>query len=219
MYNTDMPTRAELPTTRQLLRSTLIAGVTASVLLVTFVLPAEYAVDPTGVGKVLGLTQMGEIKQQLAAEAAADVVTDMGGATDAAQTPSIAAPLPADTAATPDVVIEPAVPPDQPVWRDVVTLILAPDEATEVKLIMMKGDTASYAWSVDRGHLNSDLHGDGTQDQSTSYRKGRAEAADTGELTAAFDGAHGWFWRNRSDVPVELTLQANGVYSEVKRVF
>lgn len=75
MYNTDMPTRAELPTTPQLLRSTLIALVTAAVLLVTVVLPAEYAVDPTGVGKMLGLTQMGEIKQQLASEAEAEVGT------------------------------------------------------------------------------------------------------------------------------------------------
>ncbi|HAJ46715.1 MAG TPA: transmembrane anchor protein, partial [Alphaproteobacteria bacterium] len=50
MYNTDMPTRAELPTTPQLLRSTAIAIATAAVILVTVVLPSEYAIDPTGVG-------------------------------------------------------------------------------------------------------------------------------------------------------------------------
>ncbi len=33
-------------------------------------LPAEYGTNPTGVGSILGLTEMGEIKQQLAAEAA-----------------------------------------------------------------------------------------------------------------------------------------------------
>lgn len=72
MYNSDMPTRAELPTTKQLIRSTLIALSTAIVLLVTVILPAEYAIDPTGVGKVLGLTEMGEIKAQLEQEAAED---------------------------------------------------------------------------------------------------------------------------------------------------
>ena len=36
------------------------------------VLPAEYGIDPTGVGKLLRLTEMGQIKQQLAEEAAAD---------------------------------------------------------------------------------------------------------------------------------------------------
>ena len=37
-------------------------------MLVTCVMPAEYAIDPTGMGKVLGLTKMGEIKQSLAEE-------------------------------------------------------------------------------------------------------------------------------------------------------
>ena len=40
------------------------------------VLPAEYNIDPTGVGRALGLTQMGEIKTQLAREAEADRATD-----------------------------------------------------------------------------------------------------------------------------------------------
>ncbi len=72
MYNSDMPTRAELPGSKQLIRSTLIAFFTALALLVTIILPAEYAIDPTGVGRMLGLTDMGEIKQQLEAEARLD---------------------------------------------------------------------------------------------------------------------------------------------------
>lgn len=215
MYNTDMPTRAELPTTTQLLRSTAIAIACAAVLLVTIVLPAEYAVDPTGVGRVLGLTQMGEIKQQLAAEAANDdlisAVTIVEGevplAGDATALQSAAASM---NAAAPE---QPAA-----AWRDEVTLTLAPGEAAEIKLVMKRGETARYEWRADQGHVNSDLHGDGTSGQSTSYRKGRTEASDTGELTAAFDGSHGWFWRNRSDVPVTLVLQTSGDYSQLKRV-
>jgi len=41
MYNNDLPTRAELPSSKQLLRSTLIAIVVAAVLLVTVVCPAN----------------------------------------------------------------------------------------------------------------------------------------------------------------------------------
>jgi hypothetical protein len=55
MYNTDIPTRAELPTSAQLIRSTLIAAGIAAALLVTVVLPAEYGIDPTGAGRALGL--------------------------------------------------------------------------------------------------------------------------------------------------------------------
>ena len=71
MYNTDTPARAELPSSKQLVRSTILTAISAVVLLVAVVLPAEYGIDPTGIGRVLRMTEMGEIKQQLAAEAAA----------------------------------------------------------------------------------------------------------------------------------------------------
>ena len=76
MYNTDMPSRAELPTNRQLLRSTAIAAVSATAILFAVVLPSEYGIDPTGIGEALNLTEMGEIKMQLAAEAEADAAMD-----------------------------------------------------------------------------------------------------------------------------------------------
>ena len=72
MYNADLPRRADLPTSAQLLRSTIMAVISAAVILVTVVLPSEYGIDPTGVGRVLGLTEMGKIKVQLAREAAED---------------------------------------------------------------------------------------------------------------------------------------------------
>lgn len=72
MYNTDFPSRADLPTLARLKRSTLIAAAAAGVILVTIVLPSEYAIDPTGTGRMLGLVEMGEIKTQLAAENARD---------------------------------------------------------------------------------------------------------------------------------------------------
>ena len=57
-------------TSRGLIRATLGSMAAALAILVLFWLPAEYGVDPTGLGRVMGLTQMGEIKQQLYAEAA-----------------------------------------------------------------------------------------------------------------------------------------------------
>ena len=72
MYNANKPSVDELPTSAQLLRSTVIAIAAAGAILVTTVLPSEYGIDPTGVGRILGLTDMGEIKIQLAEEAEAD---------------------------------------------------------------------------------------------------------------------------------------------------
>ena len=67
---------SEPPSARQLVRSTVVALAVAGAILMTVVLPAEYGVDPTGIGRVLGLTQMGEIKSRLAAEVAADAAAD-----------------------------------------------------------------------------------------------------------------------------------------------
>ena len=72
MYNTDLPTRAELPSAIKLMQSTILAAIVALTLLITVVMPSEYGIDPTGVGRLLGLKQMGEIKTQLAEEADAD---------------------------------------------------------------------------------------------------------------------------------------------------
>ena len=65
------PNPADLPSSAKLIKSTIVAAVVAAFLLVIAILPAEYGIDPTGVGKVLGLTKMGEIKISLAQEAAA----------------------------------------------------------------------------------------------------------------------------------------------------
>lgn len=210
MYNTDMPTRAELPTSAQLLRSTLIAFVTAAVLLVTVVMPADYGIDPTGIGRLLNLTEMGEIKKELAAEAAADAAFQPAGVAAAtAVQASPVAPVASPSAA-------PAVEAPKPVWRDETRITLKPGEGIEIKLSMNKDAKALFAWAVQGGVVNFDTHGDALG-RSISYEKGRGVASDEGELVAAFDGKHGWFWRNRGNAAVTLLLQTGGEYSRIDR--
>lgn len=54
----------ELPQANR--RTLSFAAVLLLILTLAAVLPAEYALDPTGLGRVLGLTPMGELKQKLA---------------------------------------------------------------------------------------------------------------------------------------------------------
>ena len=63
MYNSQNSSPIELPSSKQLVRSTILALLTAVVLLVSVILPAEYAIDPTGIGRLLGLTQMGKLNK------------------------------------------------------------------------------------------------------------------------------------------------------------
>ncbi len=205
MYNSNIPLPEDLPSSRQLLRSTLLAAVSAAVLLITVVLPAEYGIDPTGIGRVLRLTEMGEIKQQLAAEAEAD----------AAAPTAATAPAPATTA-TPQVPAPVVEAVQTAPWRDEMRVTLTPGEGAEIKLRMQEGDKAEYSWVVEGGAVNFDTHGDGGG-RSISYEKGRGVPADEGALVAAFTGNHGWYWRNRGQADVKLVLRTRGTYSDIKR--
>lgn len=212
------PSTTDLPSSRSLLRSTFIAALVAIVLLATVVLPAEYGVDPTGVGRVLGLTRMGEIKMALAREAAlADSAepVNSGGSV----------PLVSGAASTPGPASSPAGPP--PSARvpapdsgssHVTEIVLRPAEGKEIKLVMRKGARVKYSWSTDRGAVNYDIHADAPGIRYHGYGKGTGKASDEGVLVAAFDGAHGWFWRNRGKEAVTLTLRTSGDYQELKRM-
>lgn len=215
MYNI-APNPTELPSARKLMRSTFIALAIAIALLVTAVLPAEYAIDPTGIGRLLGLTQMGEIKSQLAKEAAADAASkdapgDLRVGPDQATATPQAARSAGDASATKAADVG-AIP-----WRDEQRVVLQPGEGAEIKLSMKQGEEADFSWEVRGGTVNFDTHGDGSGN-ATSYEKGRGVSADSGVLVAAFDGNHGWFWRNRGTTPVTVVLRVRGQYAGIKRL-
>lgn len=81
---------------------------------------------------------------------------------------------------------------------------------------MNEGAQVHYEWTANGGVLNYDAHGDGGG-QSISYEKGRGVPDNKGVLEAAFDGNHGWFWRNRTDANVTITLRTQGAYSDLKQ--
>jgi hypothetical protein len=204
MFNANKPDSAELPSTGRLLKSTGIAVVIASALLVTVVLPAEYGVDPTRVGSLLGLTEMGRIKMQLAAE---------GEAEEASVQPAPGVPAAVAAAPTAGVASETA----PGVRTDETVLTLAPDQGAEIKLVMEEGARVAFNWTSSGGAVNFDTHADRPGTPYHGYGKGTEQRVE-GELVAAFTGSHGWFWRNRTGERVTITLRTTGAYSEVKRV-
>ena len=225
MVNSDTPTRAELPSSRRLLRSTILAAISALVLLIAVVLPAEYAIDPTGLGRVLRMTQMGEIKQQLAAEAAADTAAAAAGpkatipanaTADTAVVNAVAPPAVQVAAASAPKDSAKAASPKTP-WRHEMPFTLNPGEGIEIKLKMTAGAMAQYAWTVEGGEVNFDTHGDGPG-KSISYEKGRGVSSKEGVLEAAFTGNHGWYWRNRGKSSVKVILRTSGDYLDIKKM-
>lgn len=192
------PTIGELPTSGQLSRATLIAAGVAAILLVTTVLPAEFGIDPTGVGSALGLTPMGEMKRtEASADAAAadtgDILMD-----DAA----VPVPVPAATSAA--------------AQTGEVRLTLQPNQGEEVKATMRAGGQFEYSWSTGGPQVNFELHGEpfgAASDEYTTYEKGTSDGA-SGTFRAPFDGTHGWYWRNRTSEPLTITVRATGAFEK-----
>ena len=194
MFNTHKPSENDLPTSSQLLKSTMVAICVGCALLILFVLPAEYGTDPTGVGELLGLKKMGEIKTRLKQ----DFLKENIGAKD-------------------ELMVESETGKEN---QDVMEFVIAPDEAIEIKLEMMEGSLVKYNWITLNGGLNYNLHGDGYKgsQQSVTYKKGRMTSSDSGEIISGFDGYHGWFWRNRNSAAVTVTLETIGDYILIKQM-
>lgn len=219
MYNSPVPPKSELPSSTQLLKSTLVAAGVAATLLVTVVLPSEYNIDLTGAGKVLGLKQMGEIKTQLAEEAEADKLRSSKVPTTAkptatGQQSSYLGQFFASLIATPAYAHDGQDQYDQ--QSDETSVTLAPGEGMEVKLEMHKGDAVNFDWTANGAVVNFNHHGE-AEGESVTYEEGRAAAEKKGQFQALFDGEHGWWWRNRTGENVTITLQTSGKYGDIKQ--
>lgn len=173
---------------------TVLGGglIAASVILVGFVLPAEYRIDPLGMGKATGLLQLSGPEQVEVALPPAD------------STGSIARFYPVafrtDTVEIPLAAAGDANGADDLEW----------------KVRMRDGDTLVYSWSVDAPpeEFYSDMHGESApapEIKVVTYRKGTAIASN-GAIVAPFDGIHGWYLQNQAERPVVVRLKLSGFY-------
>jgi hypothetical protein len=179
----------------QLGKATGIALAVAAAILVTTVLPAEYGIDPTGLGKAIGLVRLNPAGK--AADTAASVPKTAG---------AMAEPAAAVTRSA------------SAMRSDEMTLTLGPNESAEVKALMRKGGQFVFSWNAHGGDVKSDMHGEPSDGgKEASYWKARQQAGGQGSFVAPFDGTHGWYWRNRGDQPVTVTVKVSGFYEKLSR--
>lgn len=195
-----------LPTLPQLMKATGIAVLAAGAILTIAVLPAEYGIDPTGMGNALGLTRLS------AASAAPEAALPPTDAAAAASDTAIAQESASPDAAT---VTKSAI----PLRSDEMSLTLQPGEGSEIKASMQKGQQFVFSWAAEGGKVNFDMHGEppNAGDKFTSYWKDQQRAGASGTFVAPFDGTHGWYWRNRGKQPVTVRVKVSGFYEKLFR--
>jgi hypothetical protein len=186
------------PALGHLAKTTAIALVVAVAILFVVVLPAEYAVDPLGTGRLLGLTQI--------ASPPVAPVEEMRPA-GAALTPVAKGPIgqyPSDFK------------------LDVFETTLQPYEYVEYKYHLEQGATMLYAWTAS-APLVQDFHGEraggateGRPAEESFDKENRRRAS--GSFAAPFAGIHGWYWENPSGSPVTIRLTSSGFYGSAVEI-
>ncbi len=208
-----------ISTSRQeLLRGTTIATIVASIILMVAVLPVEYGIDPTGMGKVLGLTAM---HNALTAPAQTPAVPETTTKPMAATSNAGSAARKPSTVAAPgeERAITVASAQTTAYRVDSMEVTLPPGKGLEVKTHLVKGATLIYSWKTNGGEiLNHDFHGEpvnakGDEFESFILEDGVSESR--GSLIAPFTGVHGWYWKNKSKAPVTVVLSASGFYTDI----
>ncbi len=205
MNETSPSADAQPASSKRLLVGSLVAIVVAALLLVTVVLPAQYGVDPTGLGRVMGLTALSTSGTR------SFEVTDIIGGNEVIRTVEVA------DAGEPTPLPNPAVfqQGEGPARTETLEVPIGPFEETEVKVVMTGGKMILFSWEVDQGDIYSDYHGHDPELGSefwVRYREQMEGSGGEGSLVAPFGGEHGWYWVNYNEYPVVVTLQVTGYF-------
>jgi hypothetical protein len=200
-----------------LYRMVAIALVVATVIVVCFVLPAEFRVDPTGIGKATGVIRLAGPKRMSASDA--NAAAEAAASTSGSSGPKAAATRGPSTRYYPGGYRSDFV--DIPLT---VAGSAERGEELEYKVHMKAGATLAYSWSVP-GITNPeefyyDFHGEapakekGTEGTVVEYRQATGTQSH-GTLVAPFDGVFGWYLQNQSEKPVVVHLEISGFYTLV----
>ena len=100
--------------------------------------------------------------------------------------------------------------------QDAVEFTLAPGEGMEYKYRLEKGAGLLYSWSA-TGPVHYEMHSvpDGAPSTfAETFDKQDDRMGAHGTYTAPFPGIHGWYWQNKTQQPVTLTMNTTGFFSE-----
>lgn len=193
------------------------AGVSAGALLTFFVLPAEYGIDPTGVGRAMGITALSGLVSPAAAADFGQTLSfniekyDL----DAAEiTQSIRGLLNLQ---------------DVPFKSETILIDIEDLGEVEHKFIMKQDETLLYSWRV----LNAsgqgvyyDFHGHPSSADAPNFPVGFEQAYGKGEgvgqngaFTAPFPGYHGFYFMNLEEGPIQIELTISGFFEDHKEMY
>ena len=220
MTTTQTSVQGDVPSLKTLLTATGAALLAAAVILVAFVLPAEYGIDPLKTGRAFGLTELANSTAEPAKPAAAPSATVAPPIADNGKTLINPVLVPSPTGDAPTIKDTFLAQPGR-FQFDSREITLAAGEGMEIKYNMRKGAGLVFSWTASEA-LPFEFHGEpdvkpagkaGT-DYYESYeldnRTGKRESHAT--FVAPSTGIHGWFWENKTEKDVTLKVVSAGFF-------
>lgn len=195
------------PSAKSLWTATAAAAVVAAVITTLFILPAEYGLDPTGVGKLTGLTAIAQ-----AGDPDAQMQEVQPQQTQAQQSPASG-----EGNLLAGAALSPVTKQDSELKSKTMELTLQPGKGAELKAKMQKGQSIVFSWSSNNAPLLVDMHGEEVNakaDEYTSYWLDRSQSTGSGNFVAPFDGTHGWYWKNKGTEPVVVSVTIHGFFAD-----
>ena len=199
---------------KSLLKYTILSVIFALVTLILVILPAEYNLDPTGIGEKIGLTVFNPEKSE--SSVAESSVADSSVAESSIAESSIAESSIAESSETEKTLVAEYKASNVVNLPETIEVTVPAGRGVEYKFYMQQYQKMIYQWKTGNSPLYFDLHGEPEGD-TTGYFESYAIATLVemeGSFTAPFSGVHGWYWKNTSNEPVTVELVVSGEYGE-----
>ncbi len=184
------------PSIKSLIWALFTSILLALVIFVVAVLPAEFNIDPTGLGKKMGLTVLSKavdssVKPSAIScpEADIQIIDNDSAKSENSQTQTSK-------------------------WKDTVSINIPPKKGLEYKFHIRKGELFDFVWNTNGTELYFDFHGEPEGDTTGYFKsfKVSTQSQSSGTLTVPFTGKHGWYWENKSSQTVTVYLKTRGNY-------
>ncbi|PZR23355.1 MAG: hypothetical protein DI535_24265 [Citrobacter freundii] len=187
---------------KSIVKQVIIALVIGAVLLVSAVLPAEYGIDPLGIGKAIGFSKLyvGDAGTEALASGPHKILKleNVGSPADVAKPAAADNPPPATQLAE---------------RTDEVSVVIPAGEGLEYKVNMLKYGQMKYEWITDKGELYFDFHGE-VKNNSNYFESYTIAYSNNmvGSLVAPFEGPQGWYFKNNSNENITVKIKMKGQY-------
>ena len=168
-----------------LFKYTLVSMIFAAITLLTIILPAEYNIDPTGIGQTLGLTVFHNVKAEKTTTLTSEKVSEKvsGKVKWAIETIEIMVPA--------------------------LSGVEYKFTMQQHKKLSYEWSTNGSALYFD---LHGEPEGD-TTGYFESYAIATLKGME-GSFTTPFSGDHGWYWKNTSNTPITVQLTVKGEFEK-----